>query len=102
MFCSRTVYGNSLRAHSAEYTFEMIKDLYLNFGIREIQIRDDNFVTYRQRLVRLCEILKREKLGLVWTYSSDEPGSLMRYIMQLHNLATQRCWHTPRLNTAGL
>jgi radical SAM superfamily enzyme YgiQ (UPF0313 family) len=67
MFCARTVYGNSLRAHSAEYTFEMIKDLYLNYGIREIQIRDDNFVAYRQRLVRLCEILRREKLDLVWT-----------------------------------
>ena len=67
IFCDRSVFGNLLHAYSAEYTFELIKDLYYNYGIREIQLRDDNFTAYRNRTVELCEILKRERLDLVWT-----------------------------------
>ena len=66
-FCSRCVFGNVLRAYSAEYAFAMIRDLYNNYGIREIQMRDDNFTAYRKRMLELCEILRREKLDLVWT-----------------------------------
>ena len=67
IFCSRCVFGNVLRAYSAEYAFAMIRDLYDNYGIREIQMRDDNFTAYRKRMLELCEILKRVKLDLVWT-----------------------------------
>lgn len=67
LFCDRSVFGNVLRAYSARYTFEMIKDLYDNYGIREIQLRDDNFAAFRKRMVELCEILKQAKLDLVWT-----------------------------------
>ena len=66
-FCANIVFGKVMRAYSAEYTFEMIKDLYYTYGIREIQLRDDNFTAYRKRMIELCEILKREKLDLVWT-----------------------------------
>jgi radical SAM superfamily enzyme YgiQ (UPF0313 family) len=66
-FCDRSVFGNVLRAYSAQYTFELIEELYERYGIREIQLRDDNFVAYRKRLKELCEILKRKKLNLVWT-----------------------------------
>lgn len=66
-FCANSVSGKVMRAYSAEYTFEMIKDLYYNYGIREIQLRDDNFTAYRKRMVKLCKILKHKKLNLVWT-----------------------------------
>jgi anaerobic magnesium-protoporphyrin IX monomethyl ester cyclase len=66
-FCANVVFGKVMRAYSAEYTFEMIKDLYYTYGIREIQLRDDNFTAYRRRMIELCEILKREKLDLIWT-----------------------------------
>ncbi|MBI4801350.1 MAG: radical SAM protein [Elusimicrobia bacterium] len=66
-FCDRSVFGNVLRAYSAEYTFKMIKDLYDNYGIREIQLRDDNFTAYRNRMLQLCAMLKKEKLDIVWT-----------------------------------
>ncbi|OGS55076.1 MAG: hypothetical protein A3J79_01170 [Elusimicrobia bacterium RIFOXYB2_FULL_62_6] len=66
-FCDRSVFGNVLRAYSADYTFRIIKDLYDNYGIREVQLRDDNFTAYRNRMLELCAILKKEKLDLVWT-----------------------------------
>lgn len=66
-FCDRSVFGNKMRAYSAEYTFSLIKELYTKYGIREIQLRDDNFTAFRSRLLEWCAILKREKLDLVWT-----------------------------------
>ncbi len=66
-FCDRSVFGNTLRTYSAEYTFELIKEFYYKYGIREIQLRDDNFTAFRNRIVGLCEILKREKLDIIWT-----------------------------------
>lgn len=67
VFCDRSVFGNVLRAYSAGYTFRMIKDLYDNHGIREIQLRDDNFTAYRNRMLELCAMLKEAKLDLIWT-----------------------------------
>ena len=67
VFCDRSVFGNVLRAYSAEYVFRMIKELYHKYGIREIQLRDDNFAAYRNRMLELCALLKNEKLDLVWT-----------------------------------
>ncbi|MDQ7772369.1 MAG: radical SAM protein [Elusimicrobiales bacterium] len=66
-FCDRSVFGNVLRAYSARYTFGMIKELYHRHGVREIQLRDDNFTAYRSRTLELCALLKEARLDLVWT-----------------------------------
>lgn len=65
-FCANVVFGNRCRAHSAEYVMKMIKHLYHKYGIREIQIYEDNFVAYRERLIKLCNLLIKEKLDLNW------------------------------------
>jgi len=66
-FCTRSVYGNILSSHSAEYMMELVLLLYHNYGIREIQFRDDNFTVFKPRLYKFCELLKAKKLDLVWT-----------------------------------
>lgn len=67
LFCARTVYGNRGTYFSADRVMEMIKDLYYNYGIREIQFRDDNFTVFRKRLIELCHKLKEANLDLTWT-----------------------------------
>ncbi len=67
VFCDRSVFGNHLRAYSASYTFEMVSDLYFNYGIREIQFRDDNFTVFRKRLFELCDRMIQANLDLVWS-----------------------------------
>ncbi|KAF0127100.1 MAG: Cobalamin B12-binding:Radical SAM [Elusimicrobia bacterium] len=67
VFCDRSVFGNVLRAYSARYVFEMIKELYHKHGVREIQLRDDNFTAYRKRTLELCALLREARLDLVWT-----------------------------------
>lgn len=66
-FCDRSVFGNQLRAYSAEYVMEMMRILYQEYGIREFQFRDDNFLAFRPRLVELCKLIKEEKLDFVWS-----------------------------------
>ena len=66
-FCDRRVFGNRLRAHSAEYVIKLIKDLYYNYRIRDIQFEDDNFMLFRKRLLKICEMLKKEKLNITWS-----------------------------------
>ncbi|MBI4812159.1 cobalamin B12-binding domain-containing protein [Candidatus Falkowbacteria bacterium] len=67
VFCTRSVYGNILSSHSAEYMIDLAFNLYNDYGIREIQFRDDNFTVFKARLFRFCELLKEKKLDLVWT-----------------------------------
>ncbi len=66
-FCDRSVFGNYCRAHSARYAVNLIKELNSKYGIREFQIRDDNFLAYRKRLIEFCDLLKQEKLGVTWS-----------------------------------
>jgi len=66
-FCDRSVYGNKGACFSAEYVMRMIKILHNDYGINEIQFRDDNFLVFRKRLLELCRMLQEEKLDLVWT-----------------------------------
>lgn len=80
VFCTRSVYGNALSAHSAEYMVDLVMELYQKYGIREIQFRDDNFTVFKPRLFRFCELMKDKKLNLVWTALARvdmvEPGML--------------------------
>ncbi|MCX6707673.1 MAG: radical SAM protein [Candidatus Woesearchaeota archaeon] len=70
-FCANVVFGNRCRAHSAEYVMKTIRYLYDNYGIREIQIYEDNFAAYRERLIKLCKMLIKEKLDLsFWCMAS--------------------------------
>jgi anaerobic magnesium-protoporphyrin IX monomethyl ester cyclase len=65
-FCSRGVWKEQYREHSAAYVLKMMKKLYYQYGIRDITIYDDTFGINRRRLVELCESLIKEKLDLVW------------------------------------
>lgn len=66
-FCDNKVFGRKLRAHSADYVIRMIKHLQKEYGIREIQFRDDNFLVFRQRTIELCNKLIEQKINIVWS-----------------------------------
>lgn len=66
-FCDRSMFGSQLRANSAEYVFEVMDELYLKYGIKEVFIFDDNMMFFRQRLEKLCDLLIQKKLKLKWS-----------------------------------
>lgn len=70
IFCDRSVFGNRIRAFSAEYIIKMIKTLMNDYGVKEICFYDDNFLLLKDRLKKFCELLKKEKLDLIWSCSA--------------------------------
>ncbi|MBL7131197.1 MAG: cobalamin-dependent protein [Candidatus Omnitrophica bacterium] len=66
-FCDRGVGGQRYREHSAEYVMEMVRILYHKYGIRDLAIYDGTFGVNRSRLLKLCEMLIKEGLDLVWS-----------------------------------
>jgi radical SAM superfamily enzyme YgiQ (UPF0313 family) len=66
-FCSDVVWQRRYREHSAGYVMDMIKELYYNYGIRDIAIYDGIFGLNKDRLFNLCDMLAGEGLDLVWS-----------------------------------
>jgi anaerobic magnesium-protoporphyrin IX monomethyl ester cyclase len=67
IFCDRSVFGNKCRGHSAEYIIELLEYLYNRFGIREILIEDDTFVTFKSRLIKICEGIINRDIKISWS-----------------------------------
>lgn len=64
-FCNsaRTV----LRTRSADRAVEQIKHLNKHYGIRQIQFYDDTFTVMKKNVLRFCELMQRENLGVTWS-----------------------------------
>lgn len=67
VFCDNRMFGNKLRAHSAEYVIGMIEYLQKNYGIKDIFFEDDNFLVFTQRIRDFCKLLKEKKIGLTFS-----------------------------------
>jgi anaerobic magnesium-protoporphyrin IX monomethyl ester cyclase len=67
IFCDRSVFGNKCRGHSAQYIIELIEYLYKRFGIREILIEDDTFVSFKSRLSAVCEGIMNLGIKISWS-----------------------------------
>ena len=64
-FCSSTDYfGHSFRAMSSSRTIEMINYLVTKFGIKELQIIDDNFTVNFKRVIDICKGIKNLNLRI--------------------------------------
>jgi len=67
IFCDTAVFGKKFRHFSSEYVMKMIKELYYNYGIKDILFDDDLFMGNRKRLVDICNMLIEKKLNLTWS-----------------------------------
>ncbi len=92
-FCDRSVFGNHMRAYSAEYVMKMIRTLYHEYGIRRFQFRDDNFLAFRPRLVELCRLLKEENLGISWSLAGRVDMVNPEILQQLADVGCWQIWY---------
>jgi anaerobic magnesium-protoporphyrin IX monomethyl ester cyclase len=63
-YCDRSVYRRSFRFNSAEYLYEQMRFLKKDFGIKHIFFYDDQFTFNRERIVKLCQLLKKKPLRM--------------------------------------
>ncbi|MFH1616617.1 MAG: radical SAM protein [Planctomycetota bacterium] len=60
IFCDKAVTGDRIRKLSPEYVLEMIDVLHNKYGIKDIQINDDSFLSFKKRAHMICdELIKR-------------------------------------------
>lgn len=89
-FCDRSVFGNKVRSYSPAYAVDMIKDLVLHYGVREILIEDDTFVISRKRVKDFCEKLIDERIDVTWS-CLGRADRVTPEILKLMKRAG--CWH---------
>jgi radical SAM superfamily enzyme YgiQ (UPF0313 family) len=63
-YCDRSVFSNSFRWNSPEYTLEQISWLYRDFGVRHINFYDDLFTLNRKRVASLCDLLRKSSMKI--------------------------------------
>lgn len=64
IFCDQDVWQNKLRFHSAEHVLGEIDDIKAKTGIDRILFLDDTLTFNRERILEICEGLK--KRGVLW------------------------------------
>lgn len=68
VFCSiHTTMGRSFRPRSAENVIEEIEDLVRLFGIRHINLEDDNMTLDRKRFQAICDLIIERDLDITWS-----------------------------------
>ncbi|MFH0917536.1 MAG: radical SAM protein [Candidatus Omnitrophota bacterium] len=88
-YCDRSVYRQSFRSNSAEYLYEQMRFLRKDFQVKHIFFYDDLFTFNRQRIVKLCQLLKEKPLGMTFNCAAHV-GHLDQELLKL--LKSAGCW----------
>ena len=68
-YCSaKAASGGKLRSRSLQNVLEELTSLHNEYGVREIQIEDDNFTMNKQFVRDFCESLLSRKLQFSWSF----------------------------------
>ncbi|MBU2615146.1 MAG: B12-binding domain-containing radical SAM protein [Elusimicrobia bacterium] len=66
-YCAQmSVFSYHFRVRDPINFVDEMEYLNKNFGIREIQLADDNFTFYRDHAVKVCEEILKRKLDVTW------------------------------------
>ncbi len=63
-YCDRSVYKKGFRYNSANYIYDHFNYLNEKFGVRHVNIYDDLFTTDEQRIVELCDRLRKHPIDI--------------------------------------
>ncbi len=88
-YCDRSVYRRSFRFNSAEYLYEHMISLKVDFGIRHVIFYDDLFTFNRNRIEKLCELLQKKPLKMTFN-CAVRVGHIDDDLLKL--LKASGCW----------
>lgn len=66
-FCSKAVFGNSVRYRSPENVVSELESLNKKYDIGEITIWDDNFNSNQERAMKICDLIRKRDLDIIWS-----------------------------------
>jgi radical SAM superfamily enzyme YgiQ (UPF0313 family) len=67
IFCSSPTMWKYPRFMSAARTFAEMKEIYDNYGIKNIHFQDDSFTLIRVRVEQLCDLMIKSGIGFKWS-----------------------------------
>ena len=88
-FCDRSVFGNYLSYHSAEYIIAILRELKKKYNIKNVMFQDDNFFLFKKRLADFCRLLKDSRMDIDW--SASVRADTVDY-ESLKMAKSSRCW----------
>lgn len=65
-YCDRSVFGADFRSNSAAYVYRHMRHLRDRFGVRHLNIYDDQFTLDRARVLELAQYLAADPLGMTF------------------------------------
>jgi anaerobic magnesium-protoporphyrin IX monomethyl ester cyclase len=66
-FCSHDMFGKKVRFRSPENVIAELELLTEKFGVGELMFVDDSFTIDKERVLRLCDLINRRNIDIVWT-----------------------------------
>jgi len=79
-FCAGpSILGHKLRLRDPQKFVDEIQYLVDTFGIREIQIVDDNFTFYREHVTQVCEEILKRGLEITWSLPNGIRADSVNY-----------------------
>jgi len=69
-FCCNSFMKTPLRFHSAERVVDEMKFLIDNYKVKHIAFCDDNFFTNKNRIERICKLMKENGIDIEWSCQS--------------------------------
>jgi anaerobic magnesium-protoporphyrin IX monomethyl ester cyclase len=68
IFCgSRALWGKNWRVRSPENVIEEIKILNQKYKVKVLDFMDDTSTIDKKRMLKICELIKKEKIDILWT-----------------------------------
>ena len=85
-FCSKAIFGGTVRFRTPVQVLAEAEDLIERYGIREIYFADDCLTLDRERTADICQLFLEKSLDLTWTCST-RVNLVDRELLKLMNRA---------------
>ncbi len=66
-FCSKAIWGQTVRERSPEKVLEELIYLKEKYKINDVIFADDTFTINKKRVLRICELIRENKLDMYWS-----------------------------------
>lgn len=69
-FCNKSIFGKGFRVHSPERVFEEIKLLTGKYGIKQIDVLDDNFTYDIERAEKIFDLVIKNNIKVLFNFQN--------------------------------
>jgi anaerobic magnesium-protoporphyrin IX monomethyl ester cyclase len=89
---TKKLWGSRVRAFSPPRVVEEIKDLAKNYGSKGVYFVGDNFTINKKRIVELCNLMKKENLGIEWICDSRVDKVSRELLREMKDAGCRTIW----------